>query len=902
MQVRKEQVLALLTLLLAVWVGRDWLTTPSYPVRLAVKALEYTPRPLAPLALVGDAAAPAQRLDFCTEPSETRPLPPRPLAFPPRAPLSLAAVPLEPGPDYGHLYALRVEGSFLEGATIAPPGLETAPAEAAPGADDGALPSRRELEERAARSYDRVWYGGLATPRFGTIEADGQDLFALEERTDFTGVRLRLRVYDIAKQRLGEMMTFGDDGQRIDRIALAGTLRNEIRRRERRVPATAGHLPERRELIVWLLEQARAATECYDKALEHAQIYQQLSKGDQEGLRLLQKVLRARGDLAGELAMLEGLATTGSEGAFRFEGLGQVKARLGLWIDAEADLQQAVRLQPTDARPHAALADFLRQRGRSREAQAAAKRAELAIGSVQDAGERARVGRILVECALAVGDLEQARSLLGNAWLRAVPQPYLEGCVAYAAGDLAAALAAFRSVDGQLEAGAAQLGQAACLAREGRLQEAHDLLLGLYDREPLLRHRIATALAWVFLRTGQFDPATVWLDRALEADPQDPFAWYLRGRTLRLSGQTAAAIEALTNALRLRDDFTHAIAEMAAAQSARSLEAGGEDLLAAAVAARRYGDRAVELSPVPALELYELQGLYRFDALDARKAAEAFARARDFTADERRKAWAKGALAVVDYSRGLVDDAATALHRLTQDLGRDDPIAKWAQATLAAIDDHAQKESLGDGFDRSEPGTIWAADADGPLGPQIVGDRLVLQNRFSRTGKGEVTVTRAGAVRRGRNFLAVAVTMQCGPQHGAVDSFAGLGIELLRTGGGSEFSARVGVREGRPFLRIVDGREGGQDVLVQQNLTVDGFDPRAEHRLELRVEPRGDPQQKQFALVVSWGGRPVFRHDLKQLTANTQGELATLLFASGRKGDPVDVAFDDYVLERRKER
>lgn len=904
MQIRKEQVLALLTLLLALWVGRAWLATPSFPVRVSIKALEYTPRPLVPVSLVVDAAAPPQRIDFCTEPSETRPLPPRPLAFPPRAGLSLAAVPLEPGPDYGHLYALAVDGGVVEGVAIVPPNPDAGTVAPSPTADDGALPTRRELEERAARSYDRVWYGGLSTPRFGTIEADGQDLFALEERTDFTGVKLRLRVYDVTKQRLGEMMSFGDEGQRIDRIALAGTLRNEIRRRERRVPPTAGHLAERRELIVWLLEQARAATECYDKALEHAQIYQQLSKGDQEGLRLLQKVLRARGDLAGELAMLEGLSLTGSEGAFRFEGLGQIKARLGLWLDAEADLQQAVRLQPTDARPHAVLADFLRQLGRSREALAAARRAEQAIGSVQDAGERARVGRILVECALAVGDLDHARSLLGSAWMRAVPQPYLDGCVAYAAGQLSAALAAFRSVDGQQEAGAAQLGQAACLAREGRLQEAHDLLLGLYDREPLLRHRTASALAWVFTRIGQHDSASVWLDRALEADPQDPFSWYLRGRTLRLAGQTTAAIEALANALRLRDDFTHAIAEMAAAQSARSLEAGGAELLAAAVAARRYGDRAVELAPAPSLELYELQGVYCFDALDARKAAEAFGRARDFTADERRKAWAKGALAVVDYSRGLVDDAATALHRLTQDLGRDDPIAKWAQATLAAIDDHAQKESLGDGFDRSEPGTIWVADADGPLGPQIVGDRLVLQNRFSRTGKGEVTVARAGAVRRGRNFLAVAVTMQCGAQHGTTDSFAGLGIELLRSGGsgGAEFSARVGVREGRPFLRIVDGREGGQDLLVQQNLTVADFDPRAEHRLELRVEPRGDPQQKQFALLVSWGGRQVFRHDLKTLTANTQGELTTLLFASGRKGDPVDVAFDDYVLERRKDR
>jgi tetratricopeptide (TPR) repeat protein len=900
--IKKEQTLALLTLLVGAWAASSYLTPAEFRASFTATRLEYAAKPPLATPLVGGDAAPMQRRDFCTEPSETRPLPPRALAFPPRAPLSVAAIPLEPGPDFGHLYALRVDGALQSATPIVQGGAEAAPVVEAPAQEDGPIATRKELEERAARSYDRVWYNGLASPRFGTIEAEGHDLFALEERGDFTGVKLRLRIFDVTKQRLADTMAFGDEGYRIDRIALADNLRNEIRRRERKVASDTGHQPERRALVLWLLEQARSATECYDKALEHAQLYRQLGAGDPEGLRLLQRVLRARGDLAGELAMLEGLPTTGSEGAFRFEGLGALKLRLGLWHDAEADLQQAIRLMPRDARPHAALADFLRLRGRSREAAAAAARAEQALGSVQDAGEKVRVGRILVECALATGDVERARTLLGSAAMKGTPQSYLEGCIAYAAGELANALAAFRAADGTADAGPASFGQACCLAREGKLQEAHDLLLVVYDREPLLRARSAGALAWLFSRTGQFESATVWLDRALEADPQDPFAFYVRGRTLRLAGQTGAAIEALAAALRLRDDFTHAIAEMAAAQAALALEGSGSQQAEAAVAAKQYGDRAVALAPSPSLELYELQGLYRFDALDARKAAEAFARARDFSTDERSKWFGKGALAVVDYSRGLVDDAASALQRMTQDLGRDEPIAKWAQATLAAIDDHAQKETLGDAFDRSEPGTIWLADADGPLGPQVVGDRLVLRNSFSRSGKGEVTVARVGAVRRGKNFLASAVTMQFGNDQPLVESFAGLGIELLRSsGGGTDFRARAGIKDGKPFVRIEDGRDAGVDTVVHQALTVDGFDVRASHRIELRVVPRGEEQQRQFALLVAWGGRVVFRHDLKMLTANTPGELANVLFVAGRKGDAVDVAFDDYVLERRKD-
>ncbi|MFY9340928.1 MAG: tetratricopeptide repeat protein, partial [Planctomycetota bacterium] len=534
-------------------------------------------------------------------------------------------------------------------------------------------------------------------------------------------------------------------------------------------------------------------------------------------------------------------------------------------------------------------AEFLRQRGRTHEAGRAADRAEQAAGGVQNKVEAVRVGQVVASCRLAAGDIDRARQGLALV-PKEHPQPYLEACVHYAVGDLAAALAGFRVAGGTADSGATALGQAACLIRQGQLQEAHDLLLRTYEQDPWLRHRAAAGLALAFLRCNQLEPALLWVDRALEADPTDPYAHYLRGRVLRLSGQSGPAAEALTEALRLRDDFVHAIAEMAAVQSGR---------VTGLVDARRYADRAVDLVPTPSIELCELQGMHAFAAGGGKAASEAFARARDL-ADDAGKWWGKGAIAVVDYSRGLVDDAANALMRMEQDLGKDDPLAKWAKATREAIDDHAQKESLGDSFDRGEPGATWNGDSDGPLGARVNDGQLLFRGKFSRQG-GKVQIERVGGARRGKNFLAASTTLQLGKTHGKLEDFVGLGLEIQKGNGGVECQVRVGLREGKAWLKVLDGRENGQDVVEQLGLTVPGFDASARHSVEIRVLPSGDPQNRKLVLQVSWNGQLAHRRELKTLTGNTNTELKVVLFAEGQKGGDVDVAFDDFRLERRKD-
>jgi tetratricopeptide (TPR) repeat protein len=899
---RKEQVLALVALLLVGYCSRGYFGEPGWSTRFSPQIAEYATATVPTTPLVTGEPPALLRRDFFTEPSETRPLPPRELAFPPRPPLTLAALPLDPGPDYRRAWLLAMDGAQVEGVTLQQAVLQDTEGPTETGPASG-LPqgTRAEREERAARIYDRIYINGQRAPFFGTIENDNLDLFALEESGQLDGVELRLRRFNLENWRVESVQVFGGSKDRIDRIVLAGTLRNEVARRLRRVPELPSHLRERVELVDWLLEQAQKEAWVFDEAQRQAEIYLRLASGDVDGLQLMQRVLQAKGDLAGELALLEGIEGNGRHAAFRYQGLGQLKARLGLWVEAEADLREATRLQPTDARPHAALAEFLRQRGRTREAVAAAVRAEQAIGSVQDRTARARIARTIVACRLAAGELDGARDALAHL-PRDVEQPYLVGCIQYAAGDVSAALSSFRQAGGGADGGAALLGQAACHLRLSAHQEAYDLFQQVADQEPLLRHRAATGLALLYLRLSQFDAALGHVDRALEAAPDDPYALYLRGRTLRLMGQSSGAADALAAALRERDDFVHAIVEMAAVQADLAAATSGKDQAVALVASRRYADRAVDLAPRVARELYELQGLRAFFAADPRAALAAFARARDVAANEQDAAFAKGASAVVDYSRGLVDDAMVSLNRLEQDLGREHALAKWAGATMTAIEEHARKEALGDGFDRTDVGSIWAADNDGPLAPQMVDGRLTFRGRFSRTGKGEVSVERTGAVKKGMNFLAVGVTVQHGREQPIADSFCGLGIELQSGRGSADLSVRVGIRDGKPFLRIEDGREGGRDDVKQVWLPAEGFDPALPHDLELRAVPRGDENSRQLSLQVGLDGVVVHTHDLKQLTAGTSTELKTILFASGNKGGAVDVAFDDYRLERKRER
>lgn len=905
LSINKEQVLALLAIAIGAWIYSDLGQTTRGRSTYNPNDIELEIPPVPKAPLVEGPPAAGGRRDLFTEPRETRPLPPRALDFPPRSPASVVALPLALGPDYRNLVRLAIDGSVVEGAelTVSSAGSDGGGAAAVEVQDP---PDRAERFEQAKKTYDQVWLEGQRAPLLGIVEVVGVDPFDAEKMTDFSQHEVRLRRYLVDDDRLGGTSRYRPgEVVRVVKIQLADNLKNTIERRRRAIPRDGAHLDERAELIVDLLEWARDDVSVYDDALEQAEFYYQDSDQSIEGLRWKQRVLQARGDLAGEFDLLQG-TTQHKETAFRYEGLGRLQARLGLVIEAEENLERAVELAPTDARPHAALAEFLLAQGRSREAVAAAGRAERAWGSLIDDGDKARVVRVLVACHLAVGDVDAARNARGLASASITPR-YVDGCIAYTAGELERALELFQSASAAVSGGRearneAKLGEAATLLRLLRWQEAADAFVEVYEDAPLLRHRAASGMSLLHQRLGDLETALSWVDRAIEADPEDAYAHYLRGRGMRLSGQLQSAEEAVETALRAHDDFVHAILEMARLFGQRAESAIGEDQASLLIAAMRYSDRAVALSPVDRAEFYEFQGLRHVAAADPRGAMTAFERARDAATTEAGKMFARGALAVVEYGLGRVDDAVAVLLRMSEDISdKDDPIRQWAEETVAAIDDHAQKEMLEDRFERSEVGSIWLVERDGPLGATVSGGKLRFRDRFSRSGRGEVWAERASAVQKGKNFLAVGCTLELGDGQPLGSGFAGIRLQTQQgSSGRTDFKIELGVREGEPFLLVRDNREDTR--LKSADLDITGFAPRGEHELEIRVLPQAKDEGRTFVLQVSWNGQIVHQRELKSLSGTTQTELKTILFAEGPRGSEVDVAFDDYVLERKKER
>ncbi|MGE3171078.1 MAG: hypothetical protein AB7O97_00540 [Planctomycetota bacterium] len=898
MALRKEQVLVLATIVVGALVWKSGSGEPWRAPKVQPGSAGYEPPPVPQAPLVDAAETGGALRRWFREPSETQPLPPRDLPFPAREPLFLVALPLDPGPDLSRAELLAIPGAVEQGAelTSGEPGAsgdvigDGTEAPQAPAAGPETMEQKRE---RYRRQYDQVWIQGRNVEHFGVLRVPaGLDPFELEERDEsqLQGVTVHLLEFSIDKEKvMPPEAAFGDARQPIVRIRLADTLKNEVARAVRKVPEDAAHVQERQQLIDWLLLQAREDAAVYEAAMAQAEVLERTAAG-LVAARAKARVLQAKGDLAAEYALYRGLDDAGAAAAFKHEMLGNLEARLGLWSAAEEDLRRAVDLAPTDARPLASLARLLRDRGRPEEANALAVRAAGMLGSIHDAADRERVVLTAVGCQLGVGDVDGARETLFK--LRAPEtqglQPFLSASIAYAAGDLQDALNGFRSASAAGYGPPAQLGVAACQVRLGSWREAQRGFEATAEDAPLLRHRALAGLSLLHLRIGQFDQAATWADRSLDADPQFAYAHYLRARALMGMGQLATALDALTQALRLRDDFVPALAEVAELRLRLGREAEGQDQAEHMLAAMRYADRAVQLVHQPLVPLFETQAMAHFRGADLRGAQEAFARARDVAADDRDRQFAQAGLCIVDYQRDRIEDARLPLERMRADLPREHPMREWAHETLLRIDDHAQKERLDDRFERAERGNIW--EVDGTPAAEVQDNRLVFAGTFNKTG--EATATRQNAVQKGGRFLAVGCTLELGPGHQGSSTSTGLRIRA-QGGGGADFTAQLGLRDGAPFWLLREGRQEPVQTPVGGAAAAPG-----PHRLELRVLDRGD---NLFKLLFVFDGEVLHEQDLTMLRANDSKELQTQFFVEARSGTRVDARFDDYQLERRKE-
>jgi tetratricopeptide (TPR) repeat protein len=931
MAIRKEQVLLLATLLVAFFWWRSADADPRINQKFAPLTKEYVPQSVLQSPLVMTKLDKATLRQWFREPSETQPLPPRDLPFPALLPLFVVALPLELGPDLAHAELLRISGEVVDGVKLQPKadsdgasdGASDAGADAAPagiaadkpagGKPAGGKPATAEspatgiramAQERWSHVYDQLWLEGQRAPLLGIVTPSvGVDRFDLEDdKFDFAAIKIDFLQFSLTTEKLQQQKSVFDaeNRQKVTKVRLAETLKNEVDRRKRKLPNDIGHAAERLVFIDWLLQKGRDAGWAYDVALQQAEDLA-TQGGGLDALRAKVRVLQARGDLALELEVYKTTTGDGALAAFRHEGLGQMQARLGLWKDAEADLRSAVQAMPSDARTHASLAEFLQKRGRGKEAMEQAQKVIDALGAVVDDEDRKRVITIIISCQLGLGDVAAARTMLGL--LRGDTVTYVRACIDYADGALAAAKDGFQQAASGPEGAAAQLGIGATQLRLGAWQEALSTFEAVADQSPLLRHRVFAGIGLLYLRLGQFDAAISWLDRALEANPQYAYAHYLKGRVHRVAGQLSKAEDSLLQTLRFYDDCAPALAEVAELHSTKARAGSAADQPTQALAAMRYTDRAVELSSIPLVALLLRQAIAHFEAADPRGAVAAFERVsvlaiKDKSDDAARQAQA--GLCVVDYSQDRSEDALATLDRMIQDLqsNKEHPLRKWAEATRRLIENHAEKEQLEDHFERNELGAIWdgsGSKRDGSLGAAIVDHGIQFQGVFGKST--EVSAARMGAIAKGKNFLASSVRLQFGAEHRQEGTETGLRLQSrIGANGSNDFIVWTGFRDGRPFLYLQDGREDP----LQPAIKPTDASPRSAHVIELRVEPR-DEAGRSLQLLCIWDGDVVYQCDIKMLNGQTSNELETSLFVKGQKGANADARFDDYHLERRKD-
>jgi tetratricopeptide (TPR) repeat protein len=899
MKIRKEQALLIGAVLLGAWIWSGN-RPPSAVYRIAPRKLAFEAPPPCPVVLAEPLTAPrVPARDVFREPSESASLPPRHLAFPPLAPLPLVMPPLSPGQHAGAFASLR-----LADPTPVPHRF-AASAAVEPGEQEPTVPTDPGLEltdAELARRFDQVITQAQPKPFFGHVRAD--DPYALARTRVFTGDVLFEQVSRKTGQVISTRTLKADE---IKEIRLADNLRNWIELRKRDLPAGLAAVPDRIQFVQRLLDEARREPWVYEEALAQGFAIREATGGGEEGWRWIVRVLRASGDLAGELALYRTMPPDMVESAFRYRNQGQLEARLTLWDDAEAHLRKAVDLGANDARSLAALAAFLLERGRAGEALAFAERAGRNNAQVNDPDEKFEVLRAHIAALLAVGRLADAAAVsarLGvangsaeRAGLSAA-KSYVQGAVAYAAGDLARAEAAFRDA-GAEAAGIGSLdpllGIGLCQLRAGSFDEARQTLEAVRASAPLLRHRAATALAVLYERTGNGEEAVAVAADAVLADPKDAYGLYVLGRQQRLAGQLDAAVATLLSALAERDDLTDALAEITMALYQRS-QLFAEDAADSLARASRYADRLVRQNGAqPGAPGYvELQAYVHYllgDMAEARRAL--------LSGVELGSEFCQVGLAIMDYRQKRTTEARDQLARIGSDAERSEATRSFARQTLDLIDDHAGKEQVRDAFDRSDVGGLWENPSG--LKPSIVNGELVFsgRNRSGGDAFARRTLSQAG------NLLRVETAFRLL----AGDTSAFVGVRVARDnkqGSTQQFLIELGAVRGSsglptPQLRIVDGADGA-DNLPAPLTELGAVDFGRLQRLAIEVVPVAGSSTN-LGLVVYWNDQPVKTVDnLKGLRRQLTGPLHTDLLVRSGTGANVEAAFDDYRLVRRKEK
>ena len=252
-----------------------------------------------------------------------------------------------------------------------------------------------------------------------------------------------------------------------------------------------------------------------------------------------------------ELEYLQALATDPSN-AESLTGLGQIYARQNRLDEAEASLRQAVESHPGNWQTYNKLGFFFFQLGRFEEA---AEQFQYVAGLVPDEQQ----GHTNLGTAyMMMGDFEAAAPAFQRAIdIRPITIAYSNlGLMQYYLGNLDAAIESHsNAVD--LQPGdhlaRSNLGDALWVA--GRYDEAR---LEFENAEQLAENATSVNpndpytmmdLAWISANIDKDDKARALMDKALKLAPDDPYTHYYNALVLVRTGDTKAALAAVTTAV-----------------------------------------------------------------------------------------------------------------------------------------------------------------------------------------------------------------------------------------------------------------------------------------------------------------------------------------------------------------
>ncbi len=906
MELRKEQgVIAVTVLVLGwmLWSSRDEAPSRGSSGRHAeppALARHLAPDPALALSQPRPAADLRAR-DLFSPPSDTHPLPPLDLAPIPLAPLAMLSPPPEPGP------VPALYGRFLRTApfSIDAPGLFAAesPAEAAaPESPDAPASAARASdltpEEKAQRiaGYKKLYdWVRIVEIKFGQIK--NRDRYQLARRPNEEVLFVEFNT-TTGLPRIPNQAPVPLARSNVAEFDFADTIQNQIEKRRAELddPLTATQYDPALAFADWCVEQRletpralEVAEEMYHRAspvfsedpLPHlglARCYEaafEFEKAFQEYQALLAGAHKRNPLVLARLAELE--------------------ARFRLFDEAEGHLLEAERYGRQQWQVQQALGRFLLERGRAREAVDHLRLASQNEPSPSERKrERARIRVDLGAALLAAGEVAEATEWFEKA-RQADPAEQRALAGSMGAAVLSGGKAGSNGAGSTAGAGAPDLsgvgfdlllasGIEALSHRDAAsAARARQSLALAAAADPLRAHLAWRALSFLAEVSGSSEDALRFAEQAVENDPGDAYALYQRGRILAARDDLDGAMESFSRALEVELDFPDALAAMGEIQNRRGEFASAE----------RYLERALALDPKLA-SVAALRGVNFLGLGSLRDAEETFKGALALAQDQ---PTARNGLAWCHYLRGDVGEALTRLRELDDTrraFPETDPHRVWARAQLARIQDHLEKVSWTDRFERTDLRNGW--EVDERAGPQAsIHDGFVtLAGVFKQKGRARMWQMRGASA-----FVAFEARLTI---HTGTSSRVGIFVarETARAGE-SQVEAEVTLsRHNEPGSNTIQTRvmKRGEEELAYTD--VPGFEWKLDTPVVVRIERTGESSDTRIRCLVD--GFPVLDNKPAPNLGRTTNELRIGLFAEGEPGRQVQIDMDDVEIVSREKK